>query len=200
VWTLFGDGPDRERDFLWREADGGVFHILSRRLPDDRHGLFDLDEPHLFRPALSPGDRLAFMLRANATVAKAAERNQRGKPSDIVMNALREVPSGERAAVRPGLLRPVARAWMERQGNRAGFVIPADRDEPSDDGKLRVTAYRTLRVTHAGPVARIGVLDLEGELEIRDPSLFLNAVVQGFGRAKAFGCGLMLLRHARQGD
>ena len=56
VWSLFADGPDRQRDFLWREMDTGVFLILSARPPEDRHGLFEIAEPKPFTPTLEPGD------------------------------------------------------------------------------------------------------------------------------------------------
>jgi CRISPR system Cascade subunit CasE len=41
------------------------------------------------------------------------------------------------------------------------------------------------------------VLDFEGVLEVTDPVRFLAALANGFGRARAFGCGLMLIRRAR---
>src|SRR5262249_28384001 len=53
VWTLFADAPERQRDFLWREAAPGEFYLLSRRPPADVHGLFDVDPPKVFAPALS---------------------------------------------------------------------------------------------------------------------------------------------------
>ena len=43
---------------------------------------------------------------------------------------------------------------------------------------------------------RFSVLDFTGVLEVRDPAAFLAAIARGFGRAKAFGCGLMLIRRA----
>lgn len=204
VWTLFADDPARERDFLWREADAGEFYLLSRREPADRHGLFELDPPKPFAPALSLGDRLAFTLRANATVAKSAGRGRRGKPCDVVMDAIREVPAGARATARTEAVERAGRAWLEAQGTRTGFALAESAEEPEDEDAtatgrrvaLRVTGYRTLRVDHAGPTARIGVLDFEGVLEVRNPVAFTSALAQGFGRAKAFGCGLMLVRRA----
>lgn len=202
VWTLFADAPDRERDFLWRETDAGTFYLLSRREPDDRHGLFDLDVPKSFAPHLSVGDYLAFSLRANATVAKKAEGRARGKPADVVMAAIRDVAPGARAEHRVAAVGSAGRRWLEAQGARCGFALAPgtiDDDDDADDDRdasvaLRVTAYRTLRVDHRGPDARIGVLDCEGVLEVRDPGTFVESVARGFGRAKAFGCGLMLLR------
>lgn len=196
VWTLFADAPDRERDFLWREADAGTFYLLSSRAPVDRHDLFELDPPKPFAPKLSVGDRLAFSLRANATVAKGGGPGVRGKPCDVVMAAIRDMPSGARAAARAEAIGVAGQRWLAAQGERCGFTIPVwDSGDVSGAG-LRVTGYRTLRVDHAGPTARIGVLDFDGELEVRDPAAFTAAIARGFGRAKAFGCGLMLVRRA----
>lgn len=41
---------------------------------------------------------------------------------------------------------------------------------------------------------KIGVLDFDGVIDVVDPERFREAIGEGFGRAKAFGCGLMLLR------
>lgn len=202
VWTLFADHEDRERDFLWREADEGAFYLLSRRPPEDRHALFDLDPPKRFAPALTIGDRLAFSLRANATVARwDGTPGERGKPVDVVMAAIADVPQPGRAAARAAAVESAGLRWIEAQGARCGFTVPTvEEDEAEDEGvgrrALRVTAYRTLRVEHRGPTARVGVLDFEGVLEVRDPDVFLAALGRGFGRAKAFGCGLMLIRRA----
>lgn len=212
VWTLFADAPERTRDFLWREAEPGAFYCLSARPPEDRHGLFDVDPPKPFAPALAAGDRLGFALRANATVARgghAAADGQpavRGRPCDVVMDALYRTPDVSRPEARRRLLVPVAHAWLVRQGDKHGFRLPplppprtaADPDDV-DDGVFRVAGYRVLRIDRGQrrQPLRVGVLDLEGVLEVRDPHAFVAALGHGFGRAKAFGCGLMLIRRAR---
>ncbi len=209
VWTLFSDGPERDRDFLWREGEPGLFYCLSSRPPEDQHGLFDVDPPKPFAPALTAGDRLGFTLRVNATVARGGrpaadgEKPVRGKPCDIVMDALHRAGGGSRAAQRAALLVPVAHGWLAKQGEKHGFTLPplpAPRtdDDPDDvdDGTFRVRGYRVLSIDRgrAARPLRAGVLDLDGVLDVRDPAAFIDAVRRGFGRAKAFGCGLMLLR------
>lgn len=200
VWTLFGDDPDRRRDFLWREAEPGVYYLLSERPPEDRHALFHLDEPKRFAPELRPGDRLHFALRVNATVARRPDGSAaRGKPCDIVMDALYRLPKDVRADDRRRLIGEVAEQWLTRQGEKAGFRLAAvHREERGTEGQgvLMSAGYRTLSIERSGRPARIGVLDLEGDLEIREPAAFVAALASGFGRAKAFGCGLMLVRRA----
>ena len=43
-------------------------------------------------------------------------------------------------------------------------------------------------------------LDYAGALEIQDVDLFHNQMIKGFGKQKAFGCGLMLVRPLRQNN
>jgi CRISPR system Cascade subunit CasE len=186
MWALFADGPERKRDFLWREAEAGVFYTLSERPPVDSHGLFELDPPKSFEPTFAVGDRLNFMLRANATVARGSEKGKRGKPCDVVMDTIFKVPAAERADRRRTAVEESGRAWLARQGELGGFAV--------DVREIRVPSYQVLRVEHSGPKARLGVLDLEGALTVTDPAIFIERVRAGFGRAKAFGCGLMLLR------
>lgn len=220
IWTLFADDPARTRDFLWREAEPGLFYLLSRRPPEDAHRLFHLDPPKAFAPVLAPGDRLAFALRVNATVARPVAAagavdggsRARGERADVVMHALRDVPSGERAEARRRVLDTVAADWLGRQGVAHGFALDgasgdADKDEPDvldawtvvRSAPVRASGYRVLRISRGRGQGRlqIGVLDLEGVLTVQDPERFIAAVVHGFGRAKAFGCGLMLVRRAR---
>jgi CRISPR system Cascade subunit CasE len=192
LWALFADGPDRRRDFLWRADGGGRFYVLSRR-PPRPHELFEPPETKAFEPALSPGDRLDFVLRANATRDRPTGERDPAAPKkdrrvDVVMDALRHVPPDERAAQRMRLATEAGRAWLERQGARHGFSIEAARAE--DYGAL------PLRRPHGRRGARLGILDLAGTLRIEEPEAFLARLASGFGRAKAFGCGLMLIRRA----
>jgi CRISPR system Cascade subunit CasE len=188
VWALFADSTDRRRDFLWREETPGHFMALSTRPPEDPHRLFDLDfKP--FTPVLSAGDRLGFTLRANPVVARPEARGERGKRHDVVMNALRAVPKSERAAARPEAVLTAGRAWLARQGEAHGFAPVGDAD---------VDGYSSLRIPRAaGKPVVFGVLDISGVLEVQDPARFLTRLIQGFGRARAFGCGLMLIRRVR---
>lgn len=199
VWSLFADGPSRARDFLWREEGEGRFMILSTRVPHDPHGLFDLSTKE-FAPSLAVGDRLAFVLRANATkAAKPNAKGSRGERIDVVMAALKTVEKGaQRADARPEIAEAEGRGWLAKIGAKSGFSI--ERTE------ALVRDYRVFHLPHEsrrsgkGKVGDVilGVLDLEGTLTVTDPDRFTAALAAGFGRAKAFGCGLMLIRRAKE--
>lgn len=187
IWTAFAGDPAATRDFLWREERRGVFLVLSPRPPADSpvFGRMDVKE---FAPDLRAGDQLAFSLRANATrTVKTGETTRGGKERkrhiDLVMDALPE--SGARAAARLTVAENVAQAWLARQGTRSGFQPEA----------VAVEDYAVRRF-YRGAVVTFGVMDMQGTLTVTDPGAILPALARGFGRAKAFGCGLMLIRRA----
>jgi CRISPR system Cascade subunit CasE len=194
VWSLMSDDPGRTRDFLWREEQPGAFLILAPRPADTEGGLFAV-ESKPWEPSLQAGDRLGFMLRANPTVARGAgvrepgKRGLRGKRHDVVMDALHDVVPGARAVQRPEAIVAAGRHWLTQQGLRAGFM--------PDAASLRIDGYDTVGIPRSGgkPV-EFGRLDFEGVMQVTDPVAFLAAVVAGLGRARSFGCGLMLLRRA----
>ena len=195
LWSLFADAPDRKRDFLWRD-DGGshwrrrTFITLSMRPPQDRVQLFDV-ETKPFAPVLAAGQRLRFRLRASPSSNERRSGEKRGKRRDPVSLALNKLPERGRT-LRDDVVQEVGRDWLARQGARAGFHLP-------DKRLLRVDGEDHRRLPRAGGPARairFSVLDFEGVLEVDDVAVFLQSLSAGIGRARAFGCGLLLIRRA----
>ncbi len=187
VWSLFADGFQGQRDFLWREMGRGVFYILSARCPEDRHGLFEIADPKRFTPSLATGDRLGFALRANPVIRRRHADRRRSVKHDVVMDALRN-SEGDRAGVRLRAVHEQGLAWLERQGKKSGFEILSD--------SVRIDGYEQHRVTRKGSARAMefSAIDFEGLLTVRDPVALLTAIARGFGASKAYGCGLMLIR------
>lgn len=194
IWSAFADTPERTRDFLWREEGDGAYTVLSRRAPD-HSPFFDPPQTKTYEPDLRSGDYLNFVLRANATrTVKSEQAAQNGKPKrkhiDLVMDALYKVAPEKRADQRAEFAQKVAQTWLTAQGEQHGF----------DCQSCQVESY----VTRALPTyqgrrkgqPQFGILDLHGTIEITDPNKFLDKLISGFGRARAFGCGLMLIRRA----
>lgn len=186
VWALYADAPDRARDFLWHEEKPGQFLALAPRPARDLHGLFRLDQTE-FAPELAAGDRLAFRLRANPTVARGPG-GARSRPCDVVMDALKPLAPGTRAEARRDAIDAAGHAWLARQAERCGFALLG---APAVDGYLRRRIPRD-----AGAPAIISTLDFDGLLQVQDPVAFAGALANGIGRGKAFGCGLLLIRRA----
>ena len=193
IWSLFADDPDRARDFLWRAEGDGRFLILSPRPPAaDGAGLFLPPEIKPFAPDLRTGDRLGFALRANATRTRKLAPDAPAKRVDVVMDALHALPSGRdsdaRREARMEAAETAGRDWLARQGEGAGFQL----------GDFAAADYSVIPLpAHVGPrkgQPQFGVIEMTGRLTVTDPGAFLGRLARGFGRAKAFGCGLMLIR------
>ncbi len=186
LWSLFAGDPDAPRPFLWREDKGGVFYVLSSRPPGDSE-IFDVEVKD-FAPVLAVGDRLQFSLRANATRAYKQPGATRGKRADVVMAALSPLSKSERSAQREAVIQEAGVAWLAGQGEKHGFLLPAP---PRVDGynKWKIPREKAAKI-------EISTLDFEGILEVAEVDKFTAALASGFGHAKAFGCGLMLIRRA----
>ena len=190
MWSLFADTADRTRDFLWRDMDEDTFLILSARLPEDHHGLFEIDDPKEFTPVLKTGDRLKFSLRANAVVRKRDRSKGKSAKHDVVMNALREHEKEERASQRLKTIQGKGFEWLARQGESAGFGIEAR--NMTVEGYDQHHIYRARLKT----AMMYSTLDFEGILTVNDPDALMSSIAQGFGSTKAYGCGLMLIKRA----
>ena len=193
IWTLF-PGMDMKRDFLWRAESNGCFYILSKRIPTDP-GLFHPISTKEFTPILSPGNKLVYSLRLNATKDKSIPKDQRGEKRrqrvDLVMDELynkkqdAELEPNDRSEMRNKIASEVAFNWMEKKGVSAGFI----------SNKVVCKDYNVRQFSRGGNNRlTFGILEITGILTVIDPDQFISAIGNGFGRAKAFGCGLMLIR------
>ncbi|BCX83025.1 CRISPR system Cascade subunit CasE [Methylomarinovum caldicuralii] len=187
LWRLFDPAPDAGRDFLYRRdvhLGRPRYFILSRRPPVNPLGLWRIDPPKPFAPKLQAGQKLAFLLRANPVVRRSRERH------DVVMDCKKRIgwssmPAEQRPAL-PKLIRVSGLRWLQRQARDHGF-----RFRPA---QVRVDGYRQHRTRRGSRAIHFSTLDFTGILSVTDPELFRKALLQGIGPAKAFGCGLLLVR------
>lgn len=80
------------------------------------------------------------------------------------------------------------RSWW--QGRSEEYGIRADADA------VEINGYQQRRITGKGKNASFSSVELSGTIQITDPEIFLAQLQKGFGRAKAFGCGLMMIKPA----
>ena len=97
-----------------------------------------------------------------------------------------DAQAASRAERRLPAAEAAAKEWLTTRAERDGFRLVT----------MKLDAYRAEVLPRRGKPARIGVFDLQGLLEVTAPEAFMSRLLCGFGRAKAFGCGLMLLRRA----
>lgn len=214
VWRFF-DLPHEQAPmqvpFLFRaEVRDGLplLYVLSRTEPCDTSGKWRIESKD-YRPALSPGDRLAFKLRANPTVArpgdvvlgrdgapklrtsglKTGQPKHRIKRHDVVMDAKQHMdwkalPLDQRPSL-AHLAYEAGAGWLREREERLGCRF--------NPARLRVDGYRTHRMKRKRGIS-LSTVDFEGELQVTDLERFTAVLFNGIGPAKAFGCGLMLVR------
>lgn len=188
VWDLFGDRPDRCRDFLYRlDSRNGkpLLWTLSSREPEPPPRLWRA-EVRPVAPRLLAGDRLEFEVRVNPVVTRD------GKRHDVVMD--RKLQTGWKstpAAQRPpeaAVVQEALSEWLAARSDRLGAKVRS----------LRADGYRVTRFPKpSGKEVQLGLCDLTGVLEVVEPERFLDAWRTGLGPAKGFGCGLLLIRRVR---
>jgi CRISPR system Cascade subunit CasE len=192
LWRLLQtDGANERTRFLFRaeQGDGGpLFYVLSSWQPSIAEAGWRCDSKPL-EPDLRTGDRLAFSLRANPTVARADERGKRSRRHDVVMDAKRQSRLGDGTDVKERRMAKIAweagRQWLVERSERLGCRFDLDR--------LEVGGYAVHRLRRARGIT-FAALDFGGLLEVTDVARFRACLAAGVGSAKAFGCGLLLLR------
>ncbi|EGU5883551.1 type I-E CRISPR-associated protein Cas6/Cse3/CasE [Salmonella enterica] len=179
LWELFPGG--KERQFLYRreELQGAFrFFVLSQERPAES-AIFDV-QCRPFAPELSVGQILRFTLRANPTICKA------GKRHDLLMEAKHQVKTQPDSRDIWTYQQQAALEWLSRQGEQNGFSLR----------EASVDAYRQqqIRREKSRQMIQFSSVDYAGVLVVNNPVLFLQRLVQGYGKSRAFGCGMMLIK------
>jgi len=184
IWKLFpGDGL--ERDFLFRrqkEADGPLsYYVVSQREPQPVPGLLSV-QTKPYQPQLANGDWLRFDLRANPVVArKQATGNSRCH--DVLMDAKRQTADEGK---RNEAMEAAALAWLIKRAPEWGLSLR--------ENSLMTAGYTQHRLRHRGRQIAFSSLDYYGLAKVMDHEQLGRALTAGVGRARSFGCGLLLIK------
>ena len=197
IWSVFGDHKKRKRDFLFRQTGRSEFLSLSQRAPVASALIPD---PDVQKKTLDfrVNDLITFKLQANAT--KRISYQGKIRRVDVVMDALHEIPgrivkpgneNSLRAEQRMNIANIEGRKWLDRQGKQFGFTVE----------NMVIEDYRQICPMlglSRGRGSRVGILDIAGILRVAERDAFTSAVVNGVGRSRAFGCGLIVVNKIRR--
>lgn len=189
IWALFPKQPSAKRDFIYRQDDQQgwpCFYVVSARCPENMPGLFSVHTKE-YNPQLRKGDRLGFSLRVNPVVTKKTENGRRMR-HDVVMDAKRCLKASGADISMPEVIRDAGLAWLTSRSERCGLSF--------DSFLVRVEGYvqhQMIKFNGSKPI-RFSSLDFDGILTVKDANTFTRMLFTGIGPAKAFGCGLMLVR------
>jgi CRISPR system Cascade subunit CasE len=158
--------------------------VLSRTPPQDKKGIFLL-ETKPFAPRLAAGQRLGFRLRANPTVFS------HGKRHDVLMHAKKQLPDRENVGLdeKAKVMDEAAINWLCNAMRTASWGISIDVAPVI----LSQRQNQTIKTNSDQNISFTSV-DYEGVLSVTDPERLITTIENGVGKARAFGCGLLLLR------
>jgi CRISPR system Cascade subunit CasE len=201
LWRFLPAPAGSPREFLFRrrEVDGlPRFYVVSKAVPVAPTPHWQVaSKPYL--PALEAGEWLNFELRANPVVT-VRDGTGRASRHDVVMQTKKRLMR-ERSLQRwadwttpdrptmADLVQGCGSAWLVARAERLGVDIDID--------SLRAEGYEQHR--GKGGELRLSTVDFAGLLHVRDPEALRHALVAGVGHAKAFGCGLLLVRRGMSG-
>lgn len=188
LWRLFGAEDQIKRDFLFRQLgqhDELAFYLLSARQPGADDGLWQI-ESKLFAPKLRQGQILRFSIRINPVV-KRRDPNRRQQRHDLVMDMKHQDRNGNQDRTQQERVQKAGLVWLKQRQEQSGYTL--------HDDSLLAEAYRQHRFRgKGGRSISLSTMDCDGSLVVTDPERFRAVLSRGLGPAKAFGCGLLLIR------
>lgn len=187
IWKFFPDIPAGERPFIFRfDLEKGLptFYIVSSCQPQPDHHWRLETKP--YAPKLEPGDPLRFSLRINPTIVVDHKRYE------PVSQYKRNHPDWYQETTHAQLEQEILGEWLTKNAERWGFQ--------TDPRRLQILNYQkesfAKKRRNSHHRVQIAVAEVRGSLEVTDPERFKQYLFEGMGRAKGFGCGLMMVRRA----
>lgn len=183
LWRLFpgearearSSGEEERQGFLFRVEEHqpgrpACLLVQSRRTPEAAPGLA-LVGTREFHPQPVAGLRLSFLLTAN--------------PVKTITDGQRDTKSGKRSEkCRVPLIREEdQRDWLTRKLAGAAMVEVTT-----------VLPHPPLHFRKGNRGGKLVSVTFEGVLRVEEPAMLTTMLENGVGPAKAFGCGLLLVR------
>ncbi|KRK39919.1 type I-E CRISPR-associated protein Cas6/Cse3/CasE [Loigolactobacillus bifermentans] len=175
---------DRKRH-LWRLdqlASKNYLLVLSENKPDagqlEKYGVSGTATTKSYDQLLDTiktGDTMRFRLTANPSYAAPRPGQKRGQVYPYVTIAQQ-------------------RQWLNKKAQKAGFKLVWQQPSIDEmDGFVFDVVSRDYPTLHrkAGRSVRLSRVVFEGLLQVQDLTAFKATLVEGLGREKAFGMGLM---------
>lgn len=177
LWKLFPEDAEANRDFLFRveQSDYSCAEILmqSNRRPEVPSNAARILACKPYQPVFVQGQRLAFLLMANPIKMINDESGRRNADGEIKKSRV------------PLIREDDQRTWIERKLGAAASIETLVIDPVSS------IKFRKVKEDRAG---KIQPVRFQGILRVEDAETMTALLQNGIGPAKAFGCGLMLVR------
>lgn len=193
IWELVSRNENQKRDFLYRveyDAYQNIKHIylLAPNQISSQKNIKIAVSPR-YQPQLETGEFLFFKLRANPIIKR--KENGKAKEYSLVMDAKHQFKKNgqnyQEQFSLDELIHDVGMKWLIRKGEQHGFSVKQFEIRTNNDCEYSVKLP-------GKKVFKLRTLDFEGKLKIVDADRFKKSLFNGIGSAKAFGCGMMMVK------
>lgn len=175
LWAVFPESSDQARDFLFRIEQSSIRQVQvlmqSQRQPEIATVATRLLASKAFELNLTERSQLRFLLTANPVKTIADEQGRHGNKGEVKKCRVPLIREEEQVA------------WLKRKLNGAALVSLVD-----------VEKQLPLHFRKDGKSGKIQSYVFKGILQPTNSSILKTLLQQGIGPAKAFGCGLLLVR------
>ncbi len=175
LWKLFPEDAQAERDFLFclekSERTGALIWMQSERRPAVSHNGAKILGCKEYQLKLQKDQRLRFLLVANPVKTIDDENGRTTEKGDIKKCRVPLIREEEQ------------RDWLSRK------LKPAAEPE-----ELLIDPRHPLYFRKSGMSGKIKPVVFQGILKVAKPDALVELIGSGIGPAKAFGCGLMMVR------
>ena len=183
LWTLFPNQPFESRQDAQSARQGFLFRVEEQHPAGDLRALVQSRWAPVaadgvavvgcreFNPQPKHGQTLAFLLTAN--------------PVKTILDA-------ERGS-KPGKIGAKCRVPLVREDEQLSWLT-RKLDEAAEILSPVVRGHAPIHFRKGGRPGKVAQVTFEGLLRVRDSGLLLTHLENGIGHAKAFGCGLLLIR------
>jgi len=152
---------------LLLSEDKPDFQNLWEQFGDkDKHGVWETKSYESFLEKIAAGQQRRFRLSANPVRSVKTIEEKRGK-------------------IYAHMTPKYQKEWLADRAGKHGFMI--------EDDYFEVVRSEWVNFVKINTTKKVSILtvDFEGVLQITDADLFRKTLVDGVGRAKAYGCGLL---------
>ena len=179
IWRFFVDQPLGTRPFLYRRENQTTFIIVSNILPVNFSDVWVL-ESKPYNPVLRIGQQLKFTIRVNPIISHCDS----SKKHDVKMDAIfqKRLANIARKTHQEELQTSVSK-WLIQRQSINGFEVVEE--------LISVDEYLQHRIKEKE--IPISTCNISGKLVVIDPDKCKHLLFNGIGKAKGFGCGLMLV-------
>ena len=193
IWALASRNKNQKRDFLYRieyDAYQNIKHIylLAPNQISSQKNIKIAVSPR-YQPQIKTDEFLFFKLRANPIIKR--KENGKAKEYRIIMDAKHQFNKNgknyQEQFSLDELIHDVGMKWLIRKGEQHGFSVKQFEVRINNDSEYSVKPL-------GKKVFTLRTLDFEGKLKIVDADRFKKALFNGIGSAKAFGCGMMMIK------